>query len=386
MWAMADSGDLWAQCELCSKWRRLPDGALPPSEDSPWICSMNTNSEQNTCAAAEDVEEEDDQGQHSSTGGQHFDLGPPHGTVEASTRHPMIGLQFMVPNNRWAGFSSGSTLCRLCGKVERFKWPGGECGPVFILQELDDHYYYPFALDSLPLKVQAQLVPTRSGKDRPRAAPATNARSVPQSKSRTKSSSSKRPHATSGSKNVAKRRAYASLASRAPPDEELDGEIEVDVEIDGTGTSEIDMLPAEVSRRFAEAAGDCMAGSSDSPDRDGAGCDRGAGSSRAAGDSSSPGGAGSGCSCSDGPDACSRSRDHRGAPAGVGNVSSASDDEVIELDDTELYDEIEPPCSFLISDQAHPPQATLGASLEEEAEPFDGVLQIGDQRYRYKYA
>ena len=43
----------WAQCDKCSKWRRLPPG-LEPSEDAYWECSMNPKRSLNTCEAAEE--------------------------------------------------------------------------------------------------------------------------------------------------------------------------------------------------------------------------------------------------------------------------------------------------------------------------------------------
>ena len=48
----------WAQCEACSKWRRLPAGATPPGEAEVWRCSMNPDPAHNTCAAEEQTEEE----------------------------------------------------------------------------------------------------------------------------------------------------------------------------------------------------------------------------------------------------------------------------------------------------------------------------------------
>ena len=43
----------WAQCDKCSKWRRLPPGH-EPSEDAFWECSMNPKRSLNTCEAAEE--------------------------------------------------------------------------------------------------------------------------------------------------------------------------------------------------------------------------------------------------------------------------------------------------------------------------------------------
>jgi hypothetical protein len=44
---------LWAQCDKCSKWRRLPPGR-EPGEDEYWECSMNPNRLLNTCSAAQE--------------------------------------------------------------------------------------------------------------------------------------------------------------------------------------------------------------------------------------------------------------------------------------------------------------------------------------------
>ena len=43
----------WAQCDKCSKWRRLPPGH-EPSEDAFWECSMSPTGSFNTCEAAEE--------------------------------------------------------------------------------------------------------------------------------------------------------------------------------------------------------------------------------------------------------------------------------------------------------------------------------------------
>jgi hypothetical protein len=43
----------WAQCEKCSKWRRLPPGR-EPSEDAYWECSMNPKRSHNTCEATQE--------------------------------------------------------------------------------------------------------------------------------------------------------------------------------------------------------------------------------------------------------------------------------------------------------------------------------------------
>ena len=44
----------WAQCDTCSKWRRLPPGH-EPSEDALWECLMSPERSRNTCEAAEEV-------------------------------------------------------------------------------------------------------------------------------------------------------------------------------------------------------------------------------------------------------------------------------------------------------------------------------------------
>ena len=47
---------IWAQCENpnCEKWRKLPPGTVV-SENEPWYCYMNPDSERNTCSASEEV-------------------------------------------------------------------------------------------------------------------------------------------------------------------------------------------------------------------------------------------------------------------------------------------------------------------------------------------
>ena len=48
----------WAQCEAYSKLHRLPMGLTPPSEAEVWHSWMNPDPACNTCAAAEQTEEE----------------------------------------------------------------------------------------------------------------------------------------------------------------------------------------------------------------------------------------------------------------------------------------------------------------------------------------
>lgn len=45
--------DVWAQCERCDKWRRLPPGT-EIDEERPWYCTMNPNKSQNRCDVAEE--------------------------------------------------------------------------------------------------------------------------------------------------------------------------------------------------------------------------------------------------------------------------------------------------------------------------------------------
>ncbi len=74
--------DVWAQCDTCQKWRRLPAGAAAPPDDAPWwvasacagaaarerwvhnhralplprYCKMNPDRSKNNCKAPEEVE------------------------------------------------------------------------------------------------------------------------------------------------------------------------------------------------------------------------------------------------------------------------------------------------------------------------------------------
>ena len=50
----------WVQCGLCSKWRRLPQSAVPPDEDEEWDCSMNPDVEYRSCAAPQQADTESD--------------------------------------------------------------------------------------------------------------------------------------------------------------------------------------------------------------------------------------------------------------------------------------------------------------------------------------
>ena len=50
---------VWAQCDLCAKWRRLPPGHAP-SEEAWWQCSMNPKRGLNRCTAPEEELEENE--------------------------------------------------------------------------------------------------------------------------------------------------------------------------------------------------------------------------------------------------------------------------------------------------------------------------------------
>ena len=54
---------LWVQCETCDKWRRLPQGAPPPSEDASWVCHMNPDETHNECEAEEEPMPEEEEGE-----------------------------------------------------------------------------------------------------------------------------------------------------------------------------------------------------------------------------------------------------------------------------------------------------------------------------------
>mmetsp|Transcript_39573 Transcript_39573/g.112231 ORF Transcript_39573/g.112231 Transcript_39573/m.112231 type:complete len:360 (+) Transcript_39573:788-1867(+) len=45
--------DVWAQCEICNKWRRLPPGSVV-EEETPWYCHMNGDKARNRCDIAEE--------------------------------------------------------------------------------------------------------------------------------------------------------------------------------------------------------------------------------------------------------------------------------------------------------------------------------------------
>ncbi|KAG1668990.1 hypothetical protein FOA52_000583 [Chlamydomonas sp. UWO 241] len=45
--------ELWAQCDKCQKWRLLPPGSTPPSDNVPWFCTLNPDILRNRCDAAE---------------------------------------------------------------------------------------------------------------------------------------------------------------------------------------------------------------------------------------------------------------------------------------------------------------------------------------------
>ena len=45
----------WVQCDKCQKWRVLPSNAEPINEDAAWYCSLNPDSQFNSC----DIEEEE---------------------------------------------------------------------------------------------------------------------------------------------------------------------------------------------------------------------------------------------------------------------------------------------------------------------------------------
>ena len=50
---------VWAQCDRCSKWRRLPPG-MAPSEEGWWECSMNAKKALNDCSYPEEAMEENE--------------------------------------------------------------------------------------------------------------------------------------------------------------------------------------------------------------------------------------------------------------------------------------------------------------------------------------
>ncbi|KAG0579573.1 hypothetical protein KC19_4G107400 [Ceratodon purpureus] len=44
----------WVQCEACSKWRKLPSGAIPPKNDIAWFCSLNPDSMHQKCTVPQE--------------------------------------------------------------------------------------------------------------------------------------------------------------------------------------------------------------------------------------------------------------------------------------------------------------------------------------------
>ncbi|CAL1546175.1 unnamed protein product [Lymnaea stagnalis] len=50
---------LWAQCDMCLKWRRLPDGVDGNSLPEQWFCRMNSDATHNRCDIPEEPEDED---------------------------------------------------------------------------------------------------------------------------------------------------------------------------------------------------------------------------------------------------------------------------------------------------------------------------------------
>uniref|UniRef100_A0A061QW72 CW-type domain-containing protein n=1 Tax=Tetraselmis sp. GSL018 TaxID=582737 RepID=A0A061QW72_9CHLO len=65
--ATAEVEDIWAQCELCNKWRRLPPGSVV-QEDEPWFCSMNMDRQRNRCEVPEEAYSDDESGYETRTG------------------------------------------------------------------------------------------------------------------------------------------------------------------------------------------------------------------------------------------------------------------------------------------------------------------------------
>eukprot|EP00198_Chlamydomonas_reinhardtii_P003176 XP_001692512.1 predicted protein [Chlamydomonas reinhardtii] len=45
--------DVWAQCDGCQKWRRLPPGTVL-DESQPWYCKQNADPRYNSCEAPEE--------------------------------------------------------------------------------------------------------------------------------------------------------------------------------------------------------------------------------------------------------------------------------------------------------------------------------------------
>lgn len=46
----------WVQCEACSKWRKLPSGAIPPKDDIAWFCSLNPDSMYQKCTMPQETD------------------------------------------------------------------------------------------------------------------------------------------------------------------------------------------------------------------------------------------------------------------------------------------------------------------------------------------
>jgi hypothetical protein len=46
----------WVQCEACSKWRKLPSGAIPPKGDIAWFCSLNPDSMYQNCSIPQEID------------------------------------------------------------------------------------------------------------------------------------------------------------------------------------------------------------------------------------------------------------------------------------------------------------------------------------------
>nr|XP_024399030.1 F-box protein At3g54460-like isoform X2 [Physcomitrium patens] len=46
----------WVQCEACSKWRKLPNGVVPPEGNVAWFCSLNPDSLYQNCTVPQEIE------------------------------------------------------------------------------------------------------------------------------------------------------------------------------------------------------------------------------------------------------------------------------------------------------------------------------------------